>query len=251
VNDMNLEQLVNIYTGLVGSAHPLVWFGLLLDCLAGDSIGVTAPYLLETTWLLSGYLLGSHTMPIVYLLPMLVAAQAGRLGGTWLFCCLANNGSHRLFNRFPALRTRFEASRLTQKLNECHWSVPFWIALGRLFWLKFPITIFMAATKRFKALTVGVLISGVVYDSTYVVIGAVIGKSLTLNPVQVLPYFIIGLTLSFVLTLAVRQLWKLARAKLIPVQVAKLLVRIWEASIGHPRIMRKTKKQSEAANLSL
>jgi hypothetical protein len=248
---MNFEQLVNVYTGLIGSAHPLIWLWLLVDNLVGDCIGFTVPYLSETTWLLSGYLVGSHTMPVAYLLPMLIAAQVGRLGGTWLFCYLANKGRSRLFNRFPALRARLERSRFTQKLNKRHWSVPFWIALGRLFWLKFPINVFIAGNKSFRTLAAGVLISGVVFDSTYVVIGAVIGKNLTLNPIQVLPYFIIGLTSCFILTLAVRQLWKLARAKLIPVQVAKLLVRIWEASIGHPRIMRKTKKQSEAGNLSL
>jgi len=250
LNNMNLEQLVSIYTGLIGTAHPLIWLVLGVDSLLGDCIGISLPYFSETTWLLSGYLVGSHAMPIVYLLPMLIATQVGRLGGTWLFYCLANKGSQRLFRRFPSFERRLETSRLTQKLNKRHWSVPFWISLGRLFWLKYPINLLMATKKRFRSLAAGVFISGVIYDSTYIFIGAVIGKNLTLNPVQVLPYFIIGLTVSFVLTLAGRQLWKFTRA-LSTKSDSKAINRDLVPAIKNLRIMGRTSKQSEAENPSL
>lgn len=174
-------------------------------------------------------------MPVLYLLPMLIAAQAGRIGGTWLFCYPTGKGKDRLSNRFAAFRDRLETSSLLQKLNERHWSTPFWVAFGRLFWLKFPINIVIAGTKRFRILASGVLISGIVFDGTYIAIGAVLGKNLPLNPIQVLPYFIIGLTLCFISTLVVRQLWQLIRAKLTSSRLVKLLVRLWEV-VGHFRV---------------
>jgi hypothetical protein len=209
-----MEQLIASYTALVGGFHPLLWLGIFALCLVGEFIGLTVPYLLEMTWLLAGYLLGSHEMSLLALIPMIFVAAAGRLVGMSIFYRLAGAGSLHFFNRFPALKMRLDESTFSRKLGTRHWSVPLWIALGRLFWLRFPISLVMSLSKRYYALATGVIISALIYESTYVAIGIIVGNSVKLSPLQLLPYFFIGLTLSFAIGFATKQLWSFLRAKI-------------------------------------
>src|SRR5208283_6238780 len=99
-----MEHVINSYSVLIGGLHPALWLGVFALCLVGELVGFSVPYLLETTWLLAGSLIGAHQMSVLVLLPMIAAATVGRIVGMSLFYHLAGFGSVRFFHRFPALK---------------------------------------------------------------------------------------------------------------------------------------------------
>ena len=94
--------------------------------------------------------------------------------------------------------------------------MPVWVAFGSLIWLKFPINIFMSLAKRFTVLVGGIIISSIIYDSAYIAVGFIVGASVKLSPVELLPYFVIILALSFAAILIGKKLLEIIRPRLSP-----------------------------------
>ena len=208
-----MEQLLNGYIALVSGTHPLLWLIIFALCLVGESVGLSLPYILETTWLMAGFLLGSHQISLLTVLPMLLAAIFGRLAGMTIFYVLVGAGSTWFFRRFPNMKTRLDDSTFSQKLNSRHWTVPLWIALGRLLWMRIPISIVMTLSRRYWALSIGLVISALVFELTYVIIGLKVGNSVNLSPIQLVPYLLIGVTISFGVGFGAHRLWSIWRSR--------------------------------------
>jgi hypothetical protein len=208
-----MEQIVEYYVSLVSGTHPVLWLLIFGLCLVNECIAASIPYVLETTWLMAGVLLGDGEITVLVVAPLVLAAVLGRLAGMALFYVLVSAGSPWFFRRFPKLRVRLDDSNFSRRLQSRHWSVSLWIALGRLLWLRFPISIVMSLSKRFWPLAWGVAISAFVFEVTYIGVGATVGNAVDLGPAQLLPYFILGITAAFGLGLGIRQLWRMIRPK--------------------------------------
>jgi hypothetical protein len=203
-----MEQIVEYYVSLVSGVHPVLWLLIFGLCLVNECIAASIPYVLETTWLMAGVLLGDGEISWLIVAPLVLAAVLGRLAGMSLFYFLVTAGSPWFFRRFPKLRVRLDDSNFSRRLQSRHWSVSLWIALGRLLWLRFPISIVMALSKRYWALAAGVAISALVFEVTFIGVGATVGNAVDLGPAQLLPYFLLAITASFVIGMGIRQLWR-------------------------------------------
>lgn len=210
---MNLEGILQqalIFTGTFNST--LVVF-LFLICSIGE-LGVSVPYVLETIWLLSGYHLGTSVLSPFDLALLWLVAQVGRQTGAIMLCHLSRFGSIPLMKLY---RKYFQAS-LSQKLSgnkfvpfkklqKIDHLSPFSVALGRLLWLRIPLTLALGVKKQLKALSLGVLLSSLVWDGVYISLG-IVGGNAVLKPIQMILYSLIGLTVLYVLTFVIRRLSK-------------------------------------------
>lgn len=186
---------------------------LFIICAIGE-FSISVPYLLETVWLLSGYNLSTGALSPSQIMLLWLAAQAGRQVGAIALYHVSRFGSTPIMKFY---QKHFEA-RLSEKLSEnnslplklirrINFSSPFSIALGRLFWLRIPITVTLGIKRRRTILSVGVLLSSLVWDSMYISLG-VAGGNAVLKPIQMILYSLIGLTLLYGVTFAIRHLQK-------------------------------------------
>jgi membrane-associated protein len=141
---------------------------LLVLCLIGEGIGLSVPYLLETIWLMAGYHLTNGSLSVVQLLVLLVAAQVGRQGGLLALYNFSRSGSAllaRLAKRFKWNLDVGETITLRggHKVNLLS---PFSVALGRLFWMRIPLTLILGAKRKLRILVLGVVMSSLIYDGT-------------------------------------------------------------------------------------
>jgi membrane protein DedA with SNARE-associated domain len=67
----------------------------------------------------------------------------------------------------------------------------------------------MGAKKQLKTLSLGILLSSLVWDGMYIFLGAVVGAHTELKPAEMILLSLIGLTLLYALSFAARHLWKL------------------------------------------
>ncbi|MCD5401265.1 hypothetical protein LR013_01540 [candidate division NPL-UPA2 bacterium] len=141
-----------------------------------------------------------------------LVAQVGRQTGATILYCLVRFGSMPLRKLY---RKHFEAS-LSDKLSDnnvmpfklfrrLNYLSPFSIALGRLFGLRFPLTLTMGINRQFKTLSLGVLLSSLVWDGIYISLG-IAGGHAALEPTQMILYSLIGLTLLYAVTFTARHL---------------------------------------------
>jgi membrane-associated protein len=82
-----------------------------------------------------------------------------------------------------------------------------------LIWLRIPITLILGAKRQLKTLSLGILLASLVWDGMYICLGAVVGAHAALKPAQMIIYSLIGLTVLYAVSFAVRHLWKLRTAK--------------------------------------
>jgi membrane-associated protein len=216
---MNLEAIVQQVFNLAGTFNPTLVIFLFLICAIGE-FGVSVPYLLETVWLVSGYNLGNGTLSFLDLVLLWLVAQLGRqLGGTMLYY-LGRFGSMPLMKLYH----RYFGASLSGKLSgnntmpfklfrRINFLSPFSIALGRLVGLRIPLTLTLAVKRQLKTLLLGIVLSSLVWDGMYIFLGAVVGAKAALNPVQMILCSLIGLTILYVVTFAVRRLLKLRASK--------------------------------------
>jgi membrane protein DedA with SNARE-associated domain len=66
----------------------------------------------------------------------------------------------------------------------------------------------LAYKKKLAAAMLGVLLSSVVWDAVYITLGATVGRTTTLKPIQMLLVSIAGLTLIYLVVFIVRRLLK-------------------------------------------
>jgi membrane-associated protein len=185
---------------------------LFLLCSFGELWLISVPYLLETVWLLAGYNLGSGTLSPLHLLLLWLVAQLGRQTGVLVLFSLSRLGSlplTRLYRKY--VETRFRKlsgnenwlSKLLKR-SESYIS-PFSIALGRLLGLGTPLTVTLGVKRQYKALFLGVLLSSLVFDGIFIILGLVVGANTLVKPTEMILFSLIGLTGLYVVIFAIRQ----------------------------------------------
>lgn len=210
---MNLQDFLQQILTFTGTFNFHLVLFLFIICAIGE-FSISVPYLLETVWLLSGYNLGTGTLSPYQIVLLWLAAQAGRQVGAIALYHVSRLGSTPIMKFY---QKHFEA-KLSEKLSENNslplklirkidFSSPFSIALGRLFWLRIPITVTLGIKGKRGILSAGVLISSLAWDSVYISIG-VAGGNAILKPTQMILYSLIGLTILYGITFAIRHFSK-------------------------------------------
>jgi membrane-associated protein len=219
---MNLQQLLTDGLGLVGAFTPRIAIFIFLVCFIGEGFVVSIPLVFETTWLAAGYQLSGGVLPVFDLILLMITAQLGRQGGA-LVLYLLSRKSTAFFERFIARRIRRRASDegTEQKfLKRIDTISPFGVALGRLMWLRIPLTLVLGARRRLKTLMLGVVISSLVYEGVYIALGAIVRKTTKPDSGYVLLYFAGGLGAIYAATFSVRFLIKAVKRRVAPKPVA-------------------------------
>lgn len=216
---MNLESILQQILNFTGTFNFNLIIFLFLICSIGE-FSFSVPYLLETVWILSGYNLGTGTFSFYHLVLLWLVAQAGRQTGAAGLYHLSRLGSIPIMKLYQKYLEASVSKKLSNNnsapvkfVRKINYLSPFSIALGRLIWMRIPLTLTLGIKRKPKVLSAGVFLSSLVWDSVYISIG-VIGASATLKPIQMILYSLIGLTVLYTVTFAIRHLPKLLRRQL-------------------------------------
>jgi len=209
---MTIESILQEVFIFAGTFNFKLVFLLFLICSVGELALFSVPYLLETIWLLFGYNLGIGTFTPFQIVLLWLAALAGRQVGAIVLYYLGRFGSiplRKLYQRYfeSSLTSRFSGSNATKLkfLNRIDHLSPFSVASGRLVGLRIPLTLILGAKKQFRALFTGIVLSSLVWDGVYILLGLAGGQT-ALKPVQMMVYSFIGLTLLYAMIFLIRQL---------------------------------------------
>lgn len=188
---------------------------LFVLCAIGETV-FTLPYILETIWLLAGSQLANGTLPPIDLLLIWLVAQAGRqVGSLGLYYSGVLGGVPlvKFYKKYiePKLpKRKYIPTGLTKFLAS---PSVFSVALGRLTGLRIPMAFAMGAKQRWSSLALGVLLSSIVWDGTYLAVGSIVGAVLAPKPVYMLLYSLAALTALYLITIAVQFLLQFIRHK--------------------------------------
>lgn len=184
---------------------------LFFICAIGE-FGISIPYVLETIWLLVGYHLvphiGSEVLSPPHLVGLWLAAQCGRQVGALALYHTGRFGSTSLLRFYNNSRVSRFFSRVAKSrvLKRIDLSSPFSVAFGRLFWMRIPLSLTLGVMKKLKTLSMGVLISSLIWDAVYISVGLIVGATAQIKPLQMFIYSLAGLTLIYLITFLVRRL---------------------------------------------
>jgi hypothetical protein len=198
---MTIETFLAQIMTLVGTYSPFVGLSLFVLCLIGEVIGIGIPYVLETALMLAGYQASTSVYAFFDVVIILLMTQAGRIAGTFIIYCFARTGSKlalKITSFFRPKNISQNNSFFARMVKSINLLSPFSVAVGRLLWLRYPLTLMLAAQRKPKVLILGTLLSGLIYDITYMVIGAVIGANTRLKPFEVIICFMLGLTVVYI-----------------------------------------------------
>jgi membrane protein DedA with SNARE-associated domain len=207
---MSLEQFLSQVLQLTANFDLRTAAFLFLICAIGE-LWVGVPYILESVWLLAGYQLGTGVLSPLHLTGLWLAAQCGRQAGSLGLYGIARMGSSplaKLYQKCTSSRFWPKKKLNTQALSHINFTSPFSIAYGRLVGLRFPLTFILAYKKKLAAAMLGVLLSSIVWDAVYITLGATVGRTTALKPIQMLLVSVAGLTLLYLLVFIVRRLFK-------------------------------------------
>lgn len=202
-----LAQFAQLLMQLTASLDPRTAAFLFILCGLGE-FGMSIPYLLESVWLLVGYQLGGGVLSPLHLFGLWLAAQCGRqLGAMGLYNVtrVGTTPVARLYQKFRHSRFWPKVSLNKRVTRHINLTSPFTIAYGRLFGLRLPLTITLAVKKRPARLLAGVILSSIMWDGVYITVGATVGRTAAVNPVQMLIGSVGGLTLLYLVTFLVRR----------------------------------------------
>jgi membrane-associated protein len=205
---MNWADSFSQGLSLVGTFNPKIVAFLFLLCLIGEAVGVFVPYLLETTWLLVGYQFSARVLPLFDLMLLVLTAQAGRQAGALVLYHIGRSGSTLLtkYKNYFKLKIGVNDTPLFKLFRKINIMSPFSVALGRLLWLRIPLTLILGAKRKLKVLLLGVSLSSLVYDGIYITLGAIVGTTTALEPIRLVLYFLAGLTVVYLLIFAVQRI---------------------------------------------
>lgn len=206
---MNLTDFFSQGLTLIGPFDIKVIVFLFLLCLIGEAAGLFVPYLFETTWLLIGFQFSQRVLSPVYLVLLLLTCIAGRQTGALGLYYISRSGSTLITKYTDHFKKKIDLNdalplKLFRKIDIL--SSPFSVALGRLLWLRMPLTLILGAKRKWKVLMLGVAISSLIYEGIYVTLGAIIGTTVKLEPIGLILYFVATLTAIYVVTFAIRRL---------------------------------------------
>jgi len=194
------NSLVQQVYAFTGALDPRLVAALFLLCFIGE-FGFAVPYLLETLWLLVGFQMGTRAIPALDAVALLLVVQAGRQTGAttlYFFSRLSSTPLSKLYDKLgiTKLSQKLPADRKSplRFLHGINFLSPFSIAIGRLMWLRVPLTLALGMKRKIAALSGGVLLSGLAWDMVYIIVGMIAGTTATLKPAQMLVYSLLGLT---------------------------------------------------------
>jgi membrane-associated protein len=203
---MSLSGLLSQALEITSTFNPKIAIILFLLCSIGE-IGFTLPYILETIWLIAGYQLGIGTLPFQDLILIWLVAQAGRQTGSLVLYysgVLGLTPLKKYYRRYiePKLPKRqIIPLGIARSLAN---PSPFSIAIGRLVGLRIPMALTMSARQKLSHLALGVLLSSIIWDGVYLIIGGTLGPKVVPKPQYMLLYSVGGLTILYLVTLGVR-----------------------------------------------
>jgi len=203
---MNFEGLLSNILDMLGTSNPKIAILLFLFCLIGDAF-TSVPYVLETIWIFAGYQLSKGVLPIYSILLFAVASQLGRQIGALILAYFGMIGSTPIGKCMKYVKDLGERivgknSKLNKLVNRINITSPFSVAFGRLTFLRIPLSLMLGARKQLKVLSIGVLISGIIFDAIFIVLGYVVGTSVTLKPIEIFLISFIALSLLYLISLA-------------------------------------------------
>jgi membrane-associated protein len=215
-------HFINQFSHYVGTFSWQLVVPLFLLCLCGEILLASVPYLLETIWLMAGYSLAAGTLSPFHLFVLWVIALMGRETGVLLLfsaCRLGSLPLTRLYQRYVEKRIKkFSGndswfSQILQKLES--YISPFTIALGRLLGLGTPLTVFLGVKKKYRVLFLGVVISSIIFDGIFVIVGIVVGAKTMVKPPEMVLFSLIGLTVFYLIVFSIRQISKYTKARVL------------------------------------
>lgn len=207
---MNLSGLLSQVMQLTSSYNLQIALILFFLCAIGE-IGFGLPYLLEMMWLLAGYNLGLGQLKPSELLYLWLTAQAGRQAGSLVLFYSSMLGmipvrkfyKRHIENRLP--KRQLISDKWIERLTN---PSAFSVAIGRLVGLRVPMAVASSAKNRIANLVLGVLLSSIVWDGIYLILGATVGTKAP-KPQYMALYSVSGLTALYLGTLGIRYLFKL------------------------------------------
>ena len=150
-----------------------------------------------------------------------LVAQAGRQTGSFVLYYSGVLGMaplKRFYKRYiePRLPKRqFIPPGIAKRITN---PSPFSVAMGRLVGLRIPMALTMSARQRLSHLALGVLLSSIIWDGIYLIIGGTVGPKVVPKPQYMLLYSLAGLTILYLIILGVRYLLRLRSQKKKPAQ---------------------------------
>jgi len=206
---MNLTEFFSQGLALVGAFDLRVLVFLFLLCLIGEAVGLFVPYLFEATWLLIGFQFSQRVVSPVYLMLLLLTCIAGREVGVLALYYISRSGSALITKYTDHFMRRVNVNdtmpiKLFRKIDIL--ASPFSVALGRLLWLRIPLTLILGAKRKLKVLLLGVAISSLIYEGIYLTLGAIVGTTTTLEPFRLILYSLSSLTVIYGVTFTIRRL---------------------------------------------
>jgi membrane-associated protein len=199
---LSIQSLTQDILNIAGNFSIWLILALFLLCFINE-FGLSIPYLMETVWILAGYNTLSGQMALYQLFLLWTAAVAGRISGAGVLYSVLGLGRtwlHRIYEKiFGAFlspdntRNHSLPVRLLHRINLFS---PFSVALGRLLWLKIPMTLLLTVRKQYRTLMSAIVLSSLIWDFTYVIVG-VIGGNTKLQPGWFVLYSLGALTLIY------------------------------------------------------
>lgn len=204
---MSLENVAAQILALTSTLDPRMAAFLFVICAVGE-FGVSIPYVLESVWLLAGYQLGAGVLPPLHLAFLWLAAQCGRQAGSMALYHVSMFGSIPLVKFYSKRRvSRFTSKVANSKvLSRINLSSSFSVAFGRLLGMRIPLTLTLGAKRMLKVLSMGVLLSSIIWDAVYISVGLTVGATAVVKPVYMFFYSLAGLTLVYLITFGARRL---------------------------------------------
>ena len=214
---MNLEKLLTQILDTVSQFTPNIGVILFVLSFIGEAFVLSIPLVFETALLTMGVQLTQGALPIRDFVFMLVSTQLGRQMGALLLYFISRSGtsalgkfiSRRLPRTLPAAGTPAKLLRTIDSIT------PFGVALGRLLWIRVPLTVLLGSRHRLNTLMLGILISGLIYDVIYVGLGAIVGGTAQPDSGYILLYLMGGLALFYVVSFGIRMLYKAVRRRIV------------------------------------
>jgi membrane-associated protein len=224
---MDFQSITSQILNFTGTANSWLIIALFL-LLSVSEFGLSIPYLMETVWILVGYQALTGSMPVYFVVVLWLTAMAGRTAGALVLYHLASfSGSwivrfyRRIFKAALATREVEKSSSLQNhglfaKIVKIINSLsPFSVAFGRLIWMRIPLTLTLGFRRQIKILVPGVVISSMIWDTTYILVG-VVGGGVQLQPFQIVFLSLGALTFIYGVTFLVRWIMKLSSSRQLP-----------------------------------
>jgi membrane-associated protein len=206
---MNPANIITSMLSMTTTLDPRMAALLFTICCVGEFGLITVPYVLESIWLLIGYQLGAGELSPLQMIGLWLAAQCGRQAGAAALYQMANLGAAPIVKLFQFLRLsrfipkKFLNSRIGDKVNLFS---PFSVAYGRFIGLGIPLTLTLAVKKKRKVLMLGILLSSVIWDTIYLVLGIAGGTTTEIKPAYMCLASLGLVTLIYLITFLVRRL---------------------------------------------